>query len=73
MKEDGGSAYPGWYNEKGPGTPIFHTGMSIRDAFAIAALQGFIASGKTFDPHTNHDLVARSYQLADAALKERSK
>lgn len=50
-------------------------GMSLRDAFAIAALQGYLA-GRNREPSINipNDIVAGScYKYADAMLAEREK
>lgn len=50
----------------------YFRGMSLRDWFAGMAMQGFIAGGKTFDPHTNESTAIRSYQIADAMLKAKA-
>jgi hypothetical protein len=43
-------------------------GLTIRDAFALAALQGLIAAGATVDPATD---ATAAYAWADAMLAER--
>ena len=61
---DGGPAFPADFQ-------LYSTGMTLRDYFAAAALQGFMAA------HTSggclvDDLYAKySYDLADAMLKAR--
>ena len=68
--KDGGPAFGG-YRERpeGPDEPIM--GMSLRDYFAAAALQGAIANErKGADP----TYIARgAYIVADAMLAEREK
>jgi hypothetical protein len=61
---DGGSAFP---HETSHG---YDSGMSIRDYFAAAALQGMMAQ---FDPENEleHHIAKWSYKAADAMLKAR--
>jgi len=79
---DGGPAYPVKNRElvvddDGSHTAdVQHLGMSLRDRFAIAALQGVLASGPMFSDELDMDkvygLVAKSaYDQADAMLKAR--
>jgi hypothetical protein len=49
-----------------------HNGMSIRDYFAAAALQGMLAC--PIQPQSGPDMYARdAYALADAMLNERKR
>jgi hypothetical protein len=61
---DGGSAFP---HETSHG---YDSGMSIRDYFAAAALQGLMAE---YDPEDEleHHIAKWSYKAADAMLKAR--
>ena len=59
--EDGGAAFPSEY--------YADAGMSIRDYFAAAALQGFITNNGT--DTAEGALAAWSYSLADAMLAAR--
>lgn len=64
MKKDK-TAFPSvTYNEQGVGT--HNPGMTLRDYFAAAAMQGVIAAGKQFSPEG-------VYNVADAMLKAREK
>lgn len=81
-KSDGGPAFPVLaYDHSIAGDirpqPTIYDGMSLRDYFAAAALQGF-AFLKVYtqtNPNANsyEELARCSYELADAMLKERSK
>lgn len=63
QKPDNSPAFPHWSHGGG---------MSLRDYFAAAALQGFCAfranSGEDFDPL---ECAEDSYMMADAMLKAR--
>ena len=67
----GGSAFPS------PGVVMSHgqqgayEGMTLRDYFAAAAMQGLLADYQTDGKDT--DFARRSYKLADAMLAEREK
>jgi hypothetical protein len=50
---------------------ITEQGMTLRDYFAAAALQGICASGPTHE-WTNSRLAAEAYDLADAMLEARN-
>lgn len=63
MKKDGGPAFP--YGQRNI-TEQSSEGMSLRDYFAAAALQGFIAAG-AFDGPVN-----KCYKIADQMLEVRS-
>lgn len=63
------------YDTSGPAFPLKEPlsndslGISVRDYFAAKALQGFIASGKTY----NDAIASEAYYYADCMLHERSK
>ncbi len=71
-KEDGGPAFPdtaiehpsGWCSSSGI---TGHSGMTLRDYFAAAALTG---SREGLPPH---QIAASCYNIADAMLSARSK
>ena len=65
-----------WRDEHG--IDNIHPGMSMRDAFAIAALQGIIAGGFIGTLPHNHEDHGRTaakfaYMYADAMLSERER
>jgi hypothetical protein len=66
MINDGGPAFPMGYHPEGNSAD--HFGMTIRDYFAAAALQGLIANGEC--PTWDDDAKA-AYAAADAMLKAR--
>lgn len=72
-KHDGGPAYPVAFTT----TPL--QGMSLRDAMAIAAMQGMLAypgcemCGSHHNNNTYEGVASMAYEYADAMLKERSK
>jgi hypothetical protein len=75
MKNDGGSAFPQLEWEEGTGgvTRDGH-GMSLRDAFALAALIGSSTDGGISDDEGIQEEVAeKCYQQADAMLAERER
>ena len=64
---DGGPAFPMGYHPAGNSAD--HFGMTLRDYFAAAALQGNIAHPEVTG---NRDDIARdAYKYADAMLKAR--
>ena len=76
-KSDGGPAFPHvWVDDGRPA--VIAAGMTLRDYFAAAAMQGWLAS---FLGESRHPVVAGndkhvaqlSYEMADAMLKEREK
>ena len=69
MKHNGGPAFPHQGRDyAGQTIP----GMSLRDYFAAAALQGFIACPDTPDIPPSK-CASHCYQIADAMLAERDK
>ena len=60
---DGGPAFPADFQ-------LYSTGMTLRDYFAAAALQGMMAE---YDPEDEleHHIAKWSYKAADAMLKAR--
>lgn len=73
---DGGPAFPGTIskpNEKGVYYPEHHQGMSLRDAAALAALQGFCAQCDdagtwSWEPE---GAVKEAWRVADAFIAAR--
>ncbi len=61
MKNTGGPVYPSVYSHED------HQGMSLRDYFAAAALQGLLANA------ADGSAVVGAYLFADAMLAERDK
>lgn len=86
MKNDGGPAFPvecTWTDEgimgkqTGPSSGMY-TGLTLRDYFAAAALQGLIAypddmTGIANDEDWMPTLSTRAYKYADAMLEAREK
>jgi hypothetical protein len=75
----GGPAFP-WCGDLND-CPTINLGMTLRDYFAAAALQGLCAGFSTTDKNwprddepEGYDVAAEhSYQMADAMLKKRDK
>ena len=68
MKDDGGSAFPST-------TDPAYFGMTLRDYFASAAMQGILAGSGDEDGYVGYDaeaLAAQVYVMADAMLKARA-
>ncbi len=59
----GGYAFP-----IGPDTS---SGMTLRDYFAAAAMQGLIAEMEEYHPQAYEAWAKRAYRLADAMIAER--
>lgn len=55
------------------GNPCVYMGMTLRDAFAIAALPAEIARWPKGHPNGFDGIAAGAYMAADAMLKERAK
>ena len=60
---DGGPAFPADFQ-------LYSTGMTLRDYFAAAALQGLLASPAEAEFGVSHFATA-AYEAADAMLKAR--
>ena len=60
---DGGPAFPADFQ-------LYSTGMTLRDYFAAAALQGLLASPAEAEFGVSHFATA-AYECADAMLKAR--
>ena len=65
--KDGGPAFPGltyvsWNGQKNP------EGISMRDYFAAAALQGLLADGHG-NAWCNETCSAKAFKIADAMIK----
>ncbi len=72
-KEDGGAAFPtSRYVELRPDAHrlVHDGGMSLRDYFAAAALQGFCAD-QNLTSWTTEQTAKHAYAYADALLKAR--
>ena len=66
---DGGPAFSQHSGHVLPG----NAGISMRDYFAAAALQGLIASESGGNVRTNEQAASCAYTQADAMLAERAK
>jgi hypothetical protein len=85
MKDTGGPAFPSEQGSTPEGTwnQTYNPGMTLRDAFAIAALTGLMSNTELSEAmmkETSGDLndaprvmAVASYSFADAMLAERSK
>ena len=76
MSEDGGSAFPAQPTQYIGGVTAItaHAGMSLRDYFAAAFLNGWIATYGADAGHSDlaHEANAKSaYKAADAMLRAR--
>ena len=67
---DGGPAFPHTTQWDGITPAINHHGISIRDYFAAAALQGLMAEYDPEDELEQH-IAKWSYKAADAMIKAR--
>ena len=71
IKPDGGPAFPiPLHSEKCP-CPCGNPGMTLRDYFAAKAMNGLQSQIIQARVENVEDLVRRSYEIADAMLKER--
>jgi hypothetical protein len=66
---DGGPAFPMGYHPEGNNAD--HFGMTLRDYFAAAALQGCLASIQPNQLWSGDDVAVTCYRTADAMLKAR--
>jgi len=73
MNDDGGPAFP--TEQAATDTAFFprSQGMSLRDYFAAAALQGYLASMDYEDSTTFAEYAQSAYDQADAMITERAK
>ena len=70
-EKTGGPAFPSSYaTPSGPQAYDDNHGMTLRDYFAAAAMQGYIAAGVPSDS-TYADLAEKAFKAADAMLEER--
>jgi hypothetical protein len=73
--DDGGPVIPTLDSipySSGTGGQVFRRGLSIRDYFAAAALQGVITACDKFSEVINAATAAKkAYEIADAMLKAR--
>lgn len=87
-KPDGGPAFPGERmeplqiivdgEERTHMRPVAYGGMTLRDYFAAAAMQGFIAMGidelqRLAEAKKDEDISQWAYKRADAMIAEREK
>ena len=66
---DGGPAFPvpaTEFNER-------YSGMSLRDVFAAAALQGIIINRDLFFEQSNEEAAKCAYEAADAMIEARER
>ena len=74
-QNDGGPAFPKLDYFAGPdgsgGVPVSEGGMSLRDYFAAAAMQGLIASNDDGAGDRIAEIPDYAYEIADAMLKAR--
>ena len=60
-------------NDAGPAFPsdfqLYSTGMTLRDYFAAAALNGFIASVQPGQIWSCEEIAVTCYRMADAMIK----
>ena len=69
MAEDGGPAFPAWRQEYDIDlNPLPNPGMSLRDYFAAAVVEGFILDD---EDASFEEYAIRSYMMADAMLSAR--
>lgn len=75
-RDEGGPAFPTPYQERDGDnwSTSFQNGMTLRDYFAAAALQGSIAAScnNSRDPYPDN-AAKYAYQVADAMLEARKK
>lgn len=73
LNAKGGTAYPCKLADREPGYTEVETfpGMTLRDAFAMAAIQGAVTQG--WSRAGLERMAGDAYALADAMLAERAK
>ena len=68
---DGGPAFPHTTQWDGITPAINHNGMTLRDYFAAAALQGLLSSIEPNQLWCGEDVAVTCYRTADTMLKAR--
>ena len=68
--DDGGAAFPHQDWDACIKSQRLNTGMTLRDYFAAAALQGQLTTEQA-DKASSHKLAVWSYELADAMIEVR--
>ena len=70
---DGGPAFPGEQGHIPDGTwnQTWESGMSLRDYFAAAALQGMLSHADDFRKFSPQSYAIDAYKYADAMLRAR--
>jgi hypothetical protein len=68
---DGGSAFPSPPSQHSNGFYSTGEGMTLRDYFAAAALQGLLASIQPNQLWSGDDVAVTCYRTADAMIKAR--
>ena len=72
-QHDGGPAFPVSPDEARGKVSSVHGGLTIRDYFAAAAMQGLLSNSAMVDTGDNYTWIAKhAYAQADAMLKERN-
>ena len=69
MTNDGGPAYPVTITDRSGQIAATQCGMTLRDYFAAAAMQGLLAYGNSVSDTT----VRESFLMADLMLEKRMK
>ena len=69
MINDGGPAYPMGYHPEGNSAD--HSGMTLRDYFAAAALQGLLGNPQSNSDWDESDVAKFCYDQANEMLKAR--
>ena len=69
LTSDGGPAFPTLFIEPNYGSG--YAGMTLRDYFAAAALQGLLSSIQPNQLWSGDDVAVTCYRTADAMLKAR--
>ena len=74
-QDDGGPAFPvelgGPEGHQTSASTWQYRGMSMRDAFAIAAMQGICAHADTWGLGSSEQVAIKAYVLADEMLEAR--
>ena len=71
---DGGPAFPWEDTKDAPGQPLPSSGMTLRDYFAAAALQGYMTNTEFSMGHDDPDSVCNNCLIyADAMIAARER